>query len=228
MRLALLLSLLALSNFLLWGEIGALSAASRERALYFLNVGEGDGSFARIEGASLLVDGGPGAKAVYELEKVLRPMERRIDVVMLSHPNRDHYEGLIEVSKRYRVGVFVASARESDDDSFHELMATLRERNIRVVRLSAGDRLRYKGNILEILSPTKELLRDRADNNASLVVRAEIGDLSALLTGDIEKKAETTLGKMYGDGLKSEILKVAHHGSRYSSSERFLEYARPS
>lgn len=227
MRLALLLFSLALSNLLLYGELGAMRWAASDAALYFLNVGEGDSSFARLRGATILVDGGPGKKAIYELEKLLHPMEKRIDVVALSHPNRDHYEGLIEVMKRFRVGVFVTGARENGDESFRELMETARERNVRVVRLGAGDRIRYKESRLDILSPTRELLRDRKENNASLVVLADIEGVRALFTGDIEKKAETDLVARYGAELKSDVLKVAHHGSRYSSTARFLERAKP-
>ena len=104
----------------------------------------------------------------------------------------------------------------------------LKKNGIKVIKVKAGDSLKIdKDSYLKILWPVDEQLSENPLNNNSIVCKLYYGKVSILFTGDIEEKAEKILKNMYGNGLRADILKVAHHGSKTSSTEELLECVRP-
>jgi competence protein ComEC len=228
-----LLAAVAVLDALIFGQLGARAAGGRF-AIHFLNVGQGDATLVTFPtGVRMLIDGGPpNGRALGELERVLPPTDRYLDLVMMSHPELDHFGGLIEVLRRYRVGAFLTSGRAGEGAAYGELQATLAERDVPVVTIGQGDTITNARTRADMLSPTRTLLAGGATNEAGLVVElsdssAGEGDipLRALFTADIGSKTEATLLPLTEAPV--DVLKVAHHGSKYSSSAAFLSALRP-
>ncbi|OGG38123.1 hypothetical protein A2116_01355 [Candidatus Jorgensenbacteria bacterium GWA1_49_17] len=198
--------------------------ASGDLEIYFLDVGQGDSEFVKLPGGTdILIDGGPpNGRALNELARALERGDRYIDLVILSHPQLDHFGGLVEVLKRYKVGVFIWNGAETDSDAFAELKETLRENGIPEVILGAGDKIKAGGSEIIVISPDDELLKAKDLNDTSLVLELVSGNSKTLFTGDASAAVLENLRS--GD---LDILKVAHHGSKFSSSAEFLKAVKP-
>ncbi|MEK9194686.1 MAG: MBL fold metallo-hydrolase [Patescibacteria group bacterium] len=210
-----------------WGRVFALNFDNHNLNLYFLDVGQGDSQLVILPGGvKILIDGGqPNGKVLEELGKILPPTDRYIDLVMMSHPQLDHFGGLIEVLKRYKVGAFLTSGREGTIQAFKSLKETLEENKIKTIILGKGDKVHYLKSAFDVLSPDKNFVLDKELNNTSLVVELESNNSKTLFTGDIGFDIENHL---LAENLRDiSILKVAHHGSKYSSLANFLQASKP-
>ena len=221
--LILIIFSLVVFDAVVWREI-VFSSPAENPEIYFLNVGQGDSELIVLpNNTKILIDAGPNDKIVGELSRVLSPFDRYVDLVVLSHPELDHFGGMFEVFKRYQIGAFISTGVKKDTKSFAELEKLIERNKIPEIVLAEGDKIRYRSEKLEILSPSKELLGKSA-NDAAFVIKL-VGSKTALFTADIGEKVEKSLVGKYD--LKSDILKVAHHGSKYSSSKEFLQAVLP-
>jgi len=222
-----LLAAVAVLDALLIAQIGALHSGHASLAISFLNVGQGDATLLVFPtGVKMLIDGGPlDGRVLTELAKILPPTDRYIDLVVMSHPQVDHFGGLIEVVKRYRVGAFLMSARVSEAAAFAELEKALAERGVRTVTLGMGDAITNGGTEASVLSPTTALLTSKETNDACVVMEVLSEGITSLFTGDIGGKAEAALLPLIARRI--DILKVPHHGSKYSSGAAFLNAVHP-
>ncbi len=226
-KIILLLIFLFAFDIFLWWQVFNQPLKNRSE-IYFLNVGQGDSELVTLDGnVKVLIDGGPNKSVVYELEKFLQPIDRYIDLVILSHPQTDHFTGLIDVLKRYQVGTFIFNGREADSAAFKELENVIKQKNIPVVILGEGDKIEHLNDKFIVFAPDKNSLESLSLNDACLVLQLETQKLKALFTGDTEEKTEKDLIAKYGNILQSDILKVSHHGSKYSSSDDFLKVVKP-
>lgn len=217
--------LLASLDVLVWREI-IFAKSPDNPEIYFLNVGQGDSELVVLPaGVQVLIDAGKGNRATRELASILPLFDRYLDLVILSHPEIDHFLGLIEVLKNYRVGTFISNGRQGTADSWSTLMEIINKEKIPQVSLAAGDKICYRGNCFNILSPTKEFLNDKETNDSGLVMKLSGADFQVLFSGDIGEKVEDFLIKNYD--LKTDILKVSHHGSKFSTSQEFLAASQP-
>ncbi len=210
-------------NFLAWVEVfNAISDDNLE--IYFLDVGQGDSELVVLPGGvEVLIDGGPPNGRVLEnLGGLLGRGDHYIDLVVLSHPQLDHFGGLIEVLKRYRVGVLVWNGFEGTSAAFHDFRKAIEENNVQEVVLRAGDRISYKESEFIVFSPGEDALEVRNTNDTSLVLELNSKNSRTLFTGDISAEIENSMS-----GYDVDILKVAHHGSRFSSSASFLNAVKP-
>jgi len=173
----------------------------------------------------MLIDGGPDKSVLFELSKILPKTDRYIDLVMMTHAQLDHFEGLYDVVDRYKVGAFVSTGREGTSEAWREFEKLLAEKGVPVILLGAGDKITYKDSVFDVLSPNKEFLDNPEINESSLVLELESEGSKSLFTGDIGFVTENFLTDTYDMNL--DILKVAHHGSRYSSGITFLQEATP-
>lgn len=228
-KLAIITLFLAVLNAFVWSNI--IFASSYEYpTIHFLDVGQGDASLIQLPQTSggpvqILIDGGPNKKIVSELEKILPAEDRYIDLVILSHPQLDHFGGLIDVMKRYKVGAFLFNGR-SADGAFKDLEKTIEENNVPAVQLIRGDNIKFKDYVFKVLSPPENFLFSAELNQTSLVMMLKTGNASALFTGDIDAAVENYLLSAEPE-LAADILKVAHHGSKFSSTSAFLEVLKP-
>jgi competence protein ComEC len=218
----------------------------------FLDVGQGDAALVTMpDGTTLLIDGGgrPSYARAPSLDAGERaePFERdarsigeavvseylwwrgldHVDYILATHADADHMDGLSDVARNFKVrAAFVARAPRRDAE-YERFAATMKEEGVSLWLLGRGDRLRFGSVWADVLWPTRD---DRADapsnNDDSIVLRLRFGERTFLLTGDIERNAEAAL-LATGDPLACDVVKVAHHGSKTSSTEQFVEASRP-
>jgi len=197
----------------------------------FLDVGQGDAILIQTPGGyDILVDGGPSPQAIgRELGRKMPFWDRTIDLLVLSHPEADHLSGLVEVLKTYQVKQVLYPDIPSDSLLFAEWLALIEEKEIKAVIARAGQRIELEdGVVIEVLSPPQLLISGTASdtNNNSLALSLKLGDISFLLTGDIGYEGELEL--ISSRNLpQATVLKVAHHGSKSSTSAEFLAVAGP-
>jgi len=220
---------LALAVILAW--IAALQMPDRRLHIHFLDVGQGDAIFIESpDGQQILVDGGPSPSVLLShLGRRMPFWDHSLDLVVLTHPEEDHVNGLVDVLERYEVGLVLDSGQECTSATCAAWRSLVEEKKILYRRAQAEMNLELGGGVrLDVLHPPTPLLTNTASdiNNNSVVLRLEYGRFSVLLTGDIMAEAENTL-LASGRALDSLVLKVPHHGADTSLSEPFLEAVSP-
>ena len=218
---------------------------SQQLEVTFLDVGQGDAVLVRTPGGrSMLIDAGgsptygsstfdPGREIV--VPALWRAGIRRLDLVVNSHPHEDHLGGIPAVLRNVQVGGFVVPPLEHPTPLTLEVQRLLREKGIPVYQIRAGAQIRLDPALrIAVLGPPERLYRGtRSDlNNNSLVLHLVYGEVSFLLTGDLEQEGMAGLaaaakeGRLQG-GLAATVLKAPHHGSPYSTCPEFADAVRP-
>lgn len=217
-----------------WGLKGY---RQKDLRVTFLDVGQGDCTLIEFpRGIRMMIDGG-GLYGDFDVgEGVAAPLlwEKRIlgiDYLVLTHPQPDHYKGLIFIAQHFGVREFWHNGMVNPAPSYQQLLGVIQERGIRMVRVTDGFSRSIGGVSVEALHPPQGwILGDpkRRDwiNNSSLVLKVSFGDHSLLFTGDIEREAETRLLRA-DRGLHAHVIKVPHHGSKTSSSYYFVKDVSP-
>lgn len=194
--------------------------------VHFLNVGQGDSILIRTPTASnILIDGGPGSKVVDELSSTLPFYENTIDLLVLTHPDKDHIEGTIDVLERFKVRQVLLTGASQQSSFYNAFLSQVDSKNIPTIFANSSTDLDLGHKIyLDIVYPTETLLGKTPDqpNNASINLRLLYGQNSLLLTGDIEAETEQKILATSQD-IRARHLKVAHHGSKTSSTPEFLQ-----
>ncbi len=215
----------------------------------FLDVGQGDSAFITFpNGETMLVDGGgkvnfAEVSAENEGAEVFKPdtqsigesvvsaflWERgysKIDYILATHADADHIQGLTDVAKNFKVRAAFFGRTPFDDSDFNELFAVLEKHKIEIKKIGSGDFLEIGATEVEVLNPLKEETNTAISaNNNSVVLRLVFGERKFLLTGDIEKEAEKYLLQT-PELIICDVVKVAHHGSRTSSVQEFIDASR--
>jgi competence protein ComEC len=203
-----------------------------------LDVGQGDAMFLEFpNGRTMLVDGGNRAPGVDAGRQVILPFLRsrgitHLDVLIASHPHSDHIGGLVSVLETTPVGHYLDSGQHHDSWTARRIRELLKDRGVAYAELAAGDSLAGLGGVgAVVLHPTAPFVSRSAGapqgvNNGSVVLVLDYAGRRILLTGDVEGEADDALIR-WGPRIQSDILKAAHHGSRTSSSQAFLEASRP-
>lgn len=201
---------------------------TRPLQVFFLDVGQGDSILVQYGTRQILIDGGPNGKTeLAELGKYLPYFDREIELVIATHPDRDHIAGLVDVAKNYKIGKVIATGAEKDTAVFKEWKDIREYNRIETLEALRGEEISFGDSKLKIVFP--ELAVDAAAgdaNNQSVVARLDYGDNSFLFTGDIESPAEKEI-LASGENVNVDFLKIAHHGSKYSSSDEFLDAVNP-
>lgn len=194
----------------------------------FLDVGQGDAIL--IEGRNrnqILIDSGPGPIILRRLSEETSFFDHFLDVIIETHPDKDHIGGFPAVLSRYSVGVSLEPAVQSDNGIDDEIARELARKEVPSFSARAGGIITLgDGSYLEVLFPDRDV-SGLETNTASVVARYIFGDTCFLLTGDTSKNIEEYLAGRYGAGLSCQVLKVGHHGSDTSSSPAFLSAVSP-
>lgn len=196
----------------------------------FLDIGQGDASLIQTpNGHNILIDGGPDRGIIYKLDKYISIINRKIDLMILTHPDPDHLNGLIEVVKRYPVSQIFYTGVRDPDESYKTWQNLIYQKQIPLKIVDKKQIIEIDEEVfLEFLWPQKSLVNQSfKDNNPSSIVNKLIfGQVKFLFTGDIDKEVENEIIKL-NENLEVDVLKVAHHGSKNSTSIDFLKKVRP-
>jgi competence protein ComEC len=197
----------------------------------FLDVGQGDAIFIHTpSGRQVLIDGGPSETVLLsQLGRQMPFWDRTLDVVLLTHPDLDHITGLVPVLERYQVETVIHRQVELDSETYDYWLQLVEAEGADVYRGEIGLQLNLdRGLEMLVLHPGAELPTGSEPNvnNSSIVTRLTYGQVSVLLTGDIEAEVEQRLVAQ-GATLASTVLKAAHHGSCSSTTEEFLAAVDP-
>lgn len=223
--LYLAMMVLVAGNVFVWQAIVS-GGGAENLELYFLNVGQGDSQLVNLPGnVQILIDGGRGPKVLSELARVLPPQDRYIDLVIATHPDFDHFGGLIDVLKTYKVGAVITNGRKGVAAAFGDFEKVIQEKGIPEINFVAGDKIKYEDMALETLWPLPWAVAGKKVNESGIVFLLKQDGLRALYTADIGFETERALIRKYD--LSAQVLKVGHHGSRFSSSPEFLKAVNP-
>lgn len=239
--------------------------------IVFCSAGQGDETLIQRGFTQILIDGSRPGRALDCLRKHVPFFDRQIEMVVVSHPQLDHFGGLTDVFKRYKVMSFVYNGLRGNSREWEELSKVVLAEGTEIETVAAGDEVRVGELKLKVLWPRPEHSENSesqmssesqsvrfSDNrnlrpseysefsesssnsvlgaatsgelNSSTVVMAlNYGDFSALFTGDIGEEEENLIrpGLEQSKAWPFDVLKVAHHGSKYSSSSDFLKAVRP-
>lgn len=224
---ALIIFCVLLCVFNAYGISILFGSGSDVTSLYFLDVGQGDSELIVFStGARVLIDGGPanGASA-REMGSLFSSWSRGIDVVILTHPEEDHFGGLRDLYDRVPVRVLLWSGIEKESVGFGDFYEKTANKNIPEFHIAKGDVIRHGDARIRILWPEKDSAQEKAPtNDLGIVALLEVDGVSAVFTGDVGSGVEKKIAREIGD---INILKIAHHGSKYSSTKEFLRILRP-
>jgi competence protein ComEC len=217
----------------------------------FLDVGQGDSALVTMpDGATLLIDGGgkPNIDWNRGEEADDEPFERdtrsigervvseflwargldRVDYILPTHADADHIDGLNDVARNFKVRGAIVARTPAGDSEYARFAQTMKAARVPIERIGAGDVLRFGDVAVEVLwPPPTDDANATSRNNDGVVLRIRYGDQSLLFTADIEKETEARIVNA-GLDLRSEVVKVAHHGSRTSSTQPFIDSTRAS
>jgi len=179
------------------------------------------------EGEDVFVEDRVGVAEAAVMPYLWRRGIKRLDWIAASHGHPDHVEGFAQIVRSFEIGQAVRPAAPSNNLSPDLFDQALRSSGLPARRLKRGDDFVIDGARVEVLSPPIQTeVRPLSENDQSLVLRVSFGNRSFLLTGDIEREAEEMLVAS-GSDLRADVLKVAHHGSKTSSTAEFLERVKP-
>lgn len=195
-----------------------------------LDVGQGDSIYIESPtGVQVLIDGGPGSAVLEALPEVLPLMDHSLDAIIATHPDADHISGLIDIVKRYEVGVYLYPGISKDTATAQALERAVDKKNITRVLARRGMTLELGGGaVLRILYPEKDVSYVPSDkaNEGGVVAQLIFGESEILFMADVGSGVEARLVEI-DEALESEVLKVGHHGSRFSSSASFVRVVSP-
>lgn len=215
--------------------------------IVFCNVGQGDAIYIRFpDGRDMIVDGGPNSKILGCLGRYMPFWDRNINLVLLTHPQKDHMQGLLDIVDRFRIEYFLKAQVAGTSDGYKTLVAKLKDKNIHIHYIAKGERIKIgnveltslwpSASVLSTLAPGSKIPEDdvlgysteRDVNTFSIVFSLNFGSFDAVFTGDADTEVESN----YHDDLLAisdlELLKYPHHGSRTGMTSTLLHSLSPS
>jgi competence protein ComEC len=241
---ALLLSVIVFHPF-------SAPAADGKLHVDFLDVGQGDAALVTMpDGSTLLVDGGgrPNIDGTRSDDAEAEPFERdtrsigervvseflwargldQVDYILPTHADADHIDGLNDVARNFKVRAAIVTRTPTGESEYVRFSETMKRARVPIERIAAGDVLSFGAVKLDVLwPPATDDVNAAWRNNDGTVLRIRYGSQTFLFAADIEKEAESRIVNAVTD-LRSTIVKVAHHGSRTSSTQPFIDATRPS
>ena len=221
--------------------------------LVFCDVGQGDATLIYRGSTQVLVDGGPDRSVLSCLSNHMPFWDRKIELVVLTHADSDHYGGLVDVVRRYQIGSFVTSGVGKESVGFKTLAEEISMRDIKVLEVQEGDGLKLGSTVLGTVWPSQawvaraersEIAGDvlgvattsESPNEFSIVLGLSYGEFDALLTGDIQPPVTDLVADKVGPSSSAigettprrwEVLKVPHHGSKNGLTQELLDTVQP-
>jgi competence protein ComEC len=208
------------------------STSSHTRSPYlqvhFLDVGQGDSALIETpSGAQVLIDGGADGNVLRELSQVMDFGDKTIDMVVGTHPDKDHIGGLIDVLKLYEVKTILTTENAGETATAKTYSKLKTAEGAEIINARRGQEFALDASTtLRVIFPDSDP-SDMETNTSSIVLQLVYGDSEFLFMGDSPKSIEEYLVLIEGEHLQSDVLKIGHHGSRTSTSELFLDEVQP-
>ena len=197
---------------------------------HILDIGQGDSILlVSPSGSQIIVDGGPDLSALERIAEYMPFFDRTIELLVLTHTDLDHIAAFPEILRRYHIERILMTGIETDQARYESALQEIFTQKTPVILADPAKDIRFSdGLTLDVVWPPSSVFgsRPKKTNNTSIVLRALFGTGSVLLTGDIERDAEMAI-LATGADIRSDVLKVPHHGSKTSSSTGFLLAVRP-
>lgn len=234
----LIIVLLVFFNCLLYASLFGFIGTPAVLRTTFLDVGQGDAVFVEFpNGKNMLIDAGPRGLHTDAGRRVVVPFLKNknidyIDAVVVSHPHNDHGGGVPSLLREIRVGRVLDAGSKTQSSLLREYHHLVDSLNVPYRRIIAGDTIDCGRDVrLYVVHPSGRFIphdtSGRNINNESVVMKLAYGNTSMLFAGDAEEEAEEIVVRRYNGFLRSDVLKVGHHGSGTSSTERFLAATSP-
>lgn len=197
-------------------------------AIYFVDVGQGDAIIIRANNAThsstLLIDSGDSSHSSQLLGFMQQLGITQLNILM-SHPDNDHMGGMYNVVNGFGVGLLISNGEQKSTSAYNILQSALKNKGVPEWKVTAGTSFELVSGVgVSVLNPPTQFFYDANEN--SVVVKISIGKVCAIFTGDMENEAENYVLSA-GYNISCQILKVAHHGSKSSSSYVFLNAVKP-
>jgi competence protein ComEC len=200
----------------------------------FCDVGQGDATYIRFpDGRNMLVDGGPDNKVVSCLGENMPFWDRTIDMVVLTHPEKDHFGGLTEVVKRYKINYFLFGGSQNSEKEYQTLLKEITVHNIQTKEIHSGNTIQEGATSFSFVWPnpayvykgqTDVLGATSGYNDQSLVFILRYGTFSAFFAGDAGDSVEREYVQIPS---RVAVLKVPHHGSATGMTDEFITQLAP-
>lgn len=210
------------------GVAGSQGSAASLLTVAFLDVGQGDAIYIETpDGVQLLIDGGPDSSVLRELPRVMPWFDRSLQMILATHADKDHIGGLVDVLGRYDVEQIIRTENQSDTAVSSAFILLSSEEEALVHTARARDTIMLGASTtLHILSPGEDT-SEWESNTASIVAQLRYGEVEFMLTGDAPAGIEEYLVTQHGSALRSDVLKLGHHGSDTSTATSFLQAVAP-
>ncbi|OQA51891.1 MAG: ComEC family competence protein [candidate division WS2 bacterium ADurb.Bin280] len=217
---------------LIWVFALSLIEADRQNSPYavFLDVGQGDSALISLpQSIQILIDTGESASVLSKIEKNMPRFDRRIEYLVLTHADSDHIGAADDILQSFEVGEVIVGPSKSDTQVYKKIEALISENKIQKREVFSGDVIcPIESACMDFLSPDRGGSYG-STNEQSLVFRFNFLDKKIMFTGDAEDEIQAKISNKYdSERLKSEVLKVAHHGSKAAIDEGFLGEVGPS
>lgn len=223
----LIVGLLAVNALFVWFLIKLPGNAAE---VHFLDIGQGDAILIRTpQYHNILIDGGPpGSRLIQEMGNILPPLEKTIDLIILTHPHLDHIGGLIEVLERYKVKNVLLTGVQHTSSYYENFLSKIQKNNIPIHIANKTQDFILGELFFDTIYPFSSIANDAFQNinNSSIVIKMTYKKTSVLFTGDAEQEVEEKI-LAKNTHIQAEIMKAAHHGSRTSNTTTYLEAIQP-
>ena len=219
---------------LIFTSMQILKCLPSDLTIYFIDVGQGDSTLIVTPNhKTILIDGGGtefesdfdiGKQTL--LPEILGQGITKIDYLLISHFDSDHATGVAQILGKIDVSSIILTRQLEENDIYRHILSIAKEKKIKLIYVKEGDVLKIGGIKISIIHPENKLMINNPMNNNSIVCKVEYNSFSMLLTGDIEMEAEELILRK-NINLKADVLKVAHHGSKTSTTGEFLKAINP-
>lgn len=218
-----------------WGEVSGwlgiktnVNSDEFDTVVHFIDVGQGDATLIKTSGKNILIDGGDNDKGGTVVDYLKKQNVEKIDYVIATHPHADHIGGLDNVINNFKVENIILPKLTDDmvptTKTYTDLLQSIMNNKVNVIQAKTNSSYNINDGKLTLLAPVGQYTDI---NNMSVVSKFSIGEISFLITGDASEQSEKDLIDN-NINMNSTVLRVAHHGSKSSTTKQFLEKVNPS
>jgi competence protein ComEC len=200
--------------------------SSGKLEISYLDVGQGDAAYIKVNDFDILIDAGPRSDA----DKLIKQLEEKniddFEIVIATHPHEDHIGGMEKVFEKYKVENFYMPKVTHNTKTFENMINAVKKEGLRVKVIKEGMNFDLgEGAKIDVYSPIYESYEEF--NDYSPIMKLTFGNTSYMFTGDAEAHAEQDVVAKYPKNLDADVLKFGHHGSSTSSTKEFIESVSP-